>query len=152
MTTIRVGDRIPDLTVRIQRGDELSLADFRGQRWLVIFFYPRDGTPVCTREACSFRDAYEEFVDAGAVVIGISSDSDDSHRAFAAQHRLPFHLVSDADGRLRQAFGVPRTLGLLPGRVTYVVDPDGIVRHIFRSQLAAERHVQEALETVRKLG
>jgi peroxiredoxin Q/BCP len=149
MTAIRVGDRVPELSVKTQRGENLSLGQFRGQRWLVIFFYPKDGTPVCTREACSFRDAYADFVDAGAVVIGVSGDSDDSHREFATQHRLPFHLVSDGDGGLRKTFGVPKTLGLLPGRVTYVVDPEGVVRHVFSSQLAAERHVQEALTTIR---
>jgi peroxiredoxin Q/BCP len=151
-TAIRIGDQAPELTFTTHRGDELSLADFHGKQAVVVFFYPKDGTPVCTKEACSFRDAYEDFVQAGAAVIGVSSDSDDSHRLFASQHRLPYHLVSDERGRLRKAFGVPKTMGLLPGRVTYVIDKQGTVRHVFSSQLAADRHVQEALETVRKLG
>ena len=81
----------------------------------MLFFYPKDGTAVCTKEACSFRDAYEDFVQAGAVVIGVSSDSAESHQAFASGHRLPFVLLADADGSLRKAFGVPKTLGIMPG-------------------------------------
>ena len=118
---------------------------------MILFFYPKDGTPVCTKEACAFRDAYEDFVEAGAVVIGVSGDSAARHQAFASNHRLPFVLVADADGKARRAFGVPKSLGLLPGRVTYVIDKEGIVRHVFSSQLAADRHVQEALEVVRRL-
>lgn len=127
------------------------MADYRGQSAVVLFFYPKDETPVCTKEACSFRDAYEDFVQAGAVVIGVSSDPAESHRAFAAGHRLPFVLLTDHDGSLRKAYGVPKTLGILPGRVTYVIDKEGVVRHIFSSQLSAERHVTEALNVVRQL-
>ena len=118
---------------------------------MVLFFYPKDGSPVCTKEACAFRDAYEDFVEAGAVVIGVSGDSEAQHQAFASNHRLPFTLVSDADGSVRKAFGVPKSMGLLPGRVTYVIDSEGIVRHVFSSQFAADRHVKEALEVIRKL-
>ena len=107
------------------------MAEFRGNKTVVLFFYPKNGTAVCTKEACSFRDAYEDFFQAGAVVIGVSSDSLESHQAFASGHRLPFLLVADTDGRLRKAFGVRKTLGFLPGRVTYVIDKAGVVRHIF---------------------
>jgi peroxiredoxin Q/BCP len=132
-------------------GEQISLADYRGEHPIVVFFYPKDGTAVCTKEACSFRDAYEDFVKAGAVVIGISSDSAARHQSFSQEHGLPFLLVSDQDGAARRAFGVPKTMGFLPGRVTYVIDREGVVRHVFSSQFAAERHVQEALKMIREL-
>ena len=151
MPPINVGDPAPEITLATHTGEEVPLADYRGKQAVVLFFYPKDGTPVCTKEACSFRDAYEDFVEAGAVVIGVSGDSTSRHEAFAASHRLPFLLVSDADGGARRAFGVPKSMGLFPGRVTYVIDREGIVRHVFNSQFAADRHVSEALEVVRKL-
>ena len=106
---------------------------------------------ICTKEACRFRNAYDDFAQAGAVVLGVSSDDAESHQAFAAGHRLPFVLLSDTEGALRKAFGVPKTLGFLPGRVTYVIDREGIVRDVFCSQLSADRHVAEALAVVRQL-
>jgi len=151
MASIDVGDLAPDFSLPSQTGEQISLADFRGKQAMVLFFYPKDGTAVCTKEACSFRDAYEDFVQAGAVVMGVSSDPVESHRAFASGHRLPFVLLSDADGSLRKAFGVPKTLGLLPGRVTYVIDKQGLVRHVFSAQFSADRHVAEALAVVRQL-
>jgi thioredoxin-dependent peroxiredoxin len=151
MASIIVGDRAPEFTVQSHTGQEISLADYRGKNAVVLYFYPKDGTTICTKEACSFRDAYEDFVQAGAVVIGVSSDSAESHQSFAASHRLPFVLLTDEDGSLRKAFGVSKTLGIMPGRVTYVIDKDGVVRHIFNSQFAAERHVAEALNIVREL-
>jgi peroxiredoxin Q/BCP len=151
MSPIDVGDPVPDIALPSQTGEEVSLGQFRGRSVVVLYFYPKDETSVCTKEACSFRDAYEAFVEAGAVVLGASSDSIASHRAFADHQRLPFTLLSDASGSLRKAFGVPKTLGVLPGRVTYVIDREGIVRLVFNSQLAADRHVQEALEVVRRL-
>jgi thioredoxin-dependent peroxiredoxin len=151
MKAIQAGDRAPEFTAQSQDGQQVSLADFRGKHVVVLYFYPKDGTPVCTKEACGFRDAYEAFVQAGAVVIGVSGDSPATHLAFAGRQRLPFHLLSDQEGSLRRAFGVPKTLGLFPGRVTYVIDKEGVVRHVFNAQLAADRHVEEALETVRKL-
>jgi peroxiredoxin Q/BCP len=151
MKSIAVGDRAPDFSQSDQNSQQLSLADFRGKKTVVLFFYPADESPICIKEVCAFRDAYQDFTDAGAVVIGISSDSLDSHQKFAANHRLPFHLLSDSDGNLRKAFGTPKLLGVLPGRVTYVIDPDGVVRHLFSAQLAADRHVQEALKTVSEI-
>jgi thioredoxin-dependent peroxiredoxin len=117
----------------------------------VLFFYPKDNSLVCTREACAFRDAYEDFVAAGATVIGVSGDSAESHEQFASTNRLPFLLATDLDGALRRAFGVPKTLGLIPGRVTYVIDRQGVIRHVFNGQFAADRHVREALDAVRAL-
>jgi len=151
MKRIARGDPAPGFSLPDQNGKQLSLDDFLGKKAVVLFFYPADESPICTREACAFRDAYEDFTDAGAVVIGISSDSLENHQQFASHHRLPFHLLSDRDGSLRAAFGIPPTLGLLPGRVTYVIDSEGVVRHLFSSQLSAARHVQEALATVREI-
>jgi peroxiredoxin Q/BCP len=145
---IRPGDRAPDFALPDGEGKVVRLADFRGKP-VVLYFYPKDDTPGCTMEACAFRDQYEDFVDAGAVVIGASSDSSASHKSFAKRHRLPFVLLSDRDGALRKAYGVPSTFGLLPGRVTYVIDAEGVVRHVFNSQLAATRHVSEALDALR---
>ncbi len=151
MTRIDVGDAAPDIELSTHAGEQIRLDDYRGEKAVVVFFYPRDGTPVCTKEACAFRDAYEDFVEADAVVIGISADSAARHQAFASSQRLPFVLASDTDGSARHAFGVPKSMGLFPGRVTYVIDREGIVRHVFSSQLAANRHVTEALEVIRKL-
>ncbi len=151
MKRIEEGDQAPDVTLPSHEGQEVSLVDFRGKQAVVLYFYPKDGTPGCTKEACSFRDAYEDFSEAGAAVIGVSGDSADSHQSFAANNRLPFTLLADSDGSLRKAFGVPKTLGLLPGRVTYVIDKQGVVRYVFNSQTQAERHVTEALKVVREL-
>jgi thioredoxin-dependent peroxiredoxin len=151
MTTINIGDQAPDFSLPSQNGKAISLADFRGKCSVVLFFYPKDESPICTKEACSFRDAYEDFVKAGATVIGISSDSAESHQAFAEHHRLPFLLLVDTNGNLRKTLGVPKTMGILPGRVTYVIDKEGTVRLIFNSQLSAADHVAEALKMVEQL-
>jgi thioredoxin-dependent peroxiredoxin len=151
MPSIQVGDRAPDFTAQSHTGQQVSLANYQGKNAVVLYFYPKDETTICTKEACSFRDAYEDFVQAGAVVIGVSSDSAESHQSFAASHRLPFILLTDEVGSLRKAFGVPKTLGIMPGRVTYVIDKEGVVRHIFNSQFSADRHVSEALNRVRQL-
>jgi peroxiredoxin Q/BCP len=115
---------------------------------VVLSFYPKDDTPGCTKEACSFRDGYEQFEMLEAEVIGISSDSVKSHERFVEEHGLPFVLLSDEGGEVRKLYGVPNTLGLFPGRVTYVIDEEGVVRHIFSSQLGISRHVEEALEAL----
>lgn len=151
MSSTILGQPAPDFQREAHDGRQVWLAGYRGQQVVVLYFYPRDGTSVCTRQACRFRDTHGEFARAGAAVIGVSADSLDRHREFAARQRLPFLLVSDGDGALRKAYRVPKTLGFLPGRVTYVIDKRGIVRHIFSSLLAADRHVAEALETVRRL-
>ena len=150
MPPIAVGDPAPDVTFRTDDGGSVRLADLVGKRPVVVFFYPKDGTPVCTQEACAFRDAFERFTDAGAEVIGVSADGEAAHRAFAARHKLPYLLATDADGALRKAFGVPRTLGIFPGRVTYVIDTSGTVTLAFSSQLASGEHVTKALAALAK--
>ena len=149
---VKVGDAAPDFTLPSQTGNMVSLKNFLGQRNIVLYFYPKDNSPGCTTEACSFRDSYEVFKDAGADVIGISSDTPESHQQFAKQHHLPFTLLSDANGAIRKRYGVPTTFGLLPGRVTYIIDKQGIVRHIFSSQFTPEKHITEALKTLQTLG
>jgi peroxiredoxin Q/BCP len=118
---------------------------------VVLYFYPKDNTSMCTKQACGFRDAYEELVEAGAVVIGVSADPLQRHRAFATSQNLPFLLLSDRDGSLRRAYGVRKLLGVLPGRVTYVIDKQGIIRHAFSALFSAEEHVTEALKVVHEL-
>jgi thioredoxin-dependent peroxiredoxin len=148
---VDVGSPAPDFTLPSQSGALVSLKDFLGKRPVVLFFYPRDDTPGCTRQACAIRDEFEEFAKLDAEVIGISSDSVPSHKRFAGRHDLPFTLLSDEGGRVRQLYGVPNTFGLFPGRVTYVIDESGVVRHVFSSQLGVTRHVEEALKAIREI-
>jgi thioredoxin-dependent peroxiredoxin len=144
----RVGAKAPDFTLPSQSKEMLRLKDLLGKP-VVLFFYPKDNTLGCTKEVCAFRDDFEEFGKLDAEVIGISSDSVESHKAFAEKHDLPFALLSDEGGKLRKLYGVPNTLGLIPGRVTYLIDEQGVVRCIFSSQLGVERHVQEAIDALR---
>ncbi|MEN3310104.1 MAG: thioredoxin-dependent peroxiredoxin [Micromonosporaceae bacterium] len=148
---VQVGDQAPDFTLPSQSGEPVRLHDRLGERVVVLYFYPKDNTPGCTAEACAFRDSHEVFTDAGAEVIGVSSDSVDRHAAFAGRHRLPFTLLSDKGGRVRKDYGVPAVLGLLPGRVTYVIDRAGTVRQVFSSMTNIDQHVGDALDMVREL-
>src|ERR1700733_2304312 len=119
--TLKVGDDAPDFTLPSAGGESVTLSQLRADKTVVVFFYPKDDTPGCTVEACSFRDSYEAFVEAGAVVVGISSDTVESHDRFASKHRLPMTLLSDAGGNVRALYGVKSTLGLWPGRATFVI-------------------------------
>lgn len=148
---IQPGDKAPDFILTAQSGAPVRLSDRIGSRVVVLYFYPKDETPGCTKEACAFRDSFEAFTDAGADVIGVSSDTAESHAGFAEHHKLPFTLLSDPEGKVRRKYGVSATLGLLPGRVTYVIDQGGVVRHVVNSQLNIGRHVESALEVVRSL-
>jgi peroxiredoxin Q/BCP len=148
---IQVGDKAPDFTLPSQSGEHVRLQYRLGARVVVLYFYPKDDTRGCTAEACAFRDSYEVFTGAGAEVIGISSDSAGRHAAFAGKHKLPFTLLSDQGGRVRKRYGVPAVLGVLPGRVTYVIDRQGTVRHVFSSMTNISQHVNDALEVVRQL-
>lgn len=151
MTALKTGDKIPDFKAKDTNGNDFDSQKIVGQKPLVIYFYPKDNTPGCTAEACSFRDQYEDFTDLGAEVIGISSDSVASHQKFTKQYQLPFILLSDHDKKIRTLFGVkPNLFGLLPGRVTYVVDKNGIIQMIFDS-MKATKHIPKALEAIKKL-
>jgi peroxiredoxin Q/BCP len=144
------GDRAPLIALPDADGVEHRSDQLAGKA-LVLFFYPKDDTPGCTMEACSFRDGYGQFQGLGAEVWGVSGDDAASHRRFAARHRLPYPLLVDRDNRLRQAFGVPRALGLLPGRVTYVIDAEGVIRHVFNNLLDGPAHVREARQALERL-
>jgi thioredoxin-dependent peroxiredoxin len=149
--TLSVGDKAPDFTLPSSTGEGLTLSKLYAERTVVLYFYPKDHTPGCTVEACSFRDQYDDFVAAGAEVVGISSDSAASHTAFASKHKLPMKLAADEGGRVRALYGVRATLGILPGRVTFVIDRQGTIRHTFASQLRFSRHAADALEAVKRL-
>jgi len=144
---LQEGDTASDFQLPSQTGEPVKLSDYQG-KWVVVYFYPKDDTPGCTAEACSFRDSYEDFTDAGAVVLGVSSDSVESHVKFAEKHHLPFTLLSDGDGSVTKSWGVGKSLGILPGRVTYVINPQGVVVKKFSSQLKAKKHHTEALAAI----
>lgn len=147
---MKTGDPAPDFELPDAAGKSVRLSDFAGKRPVVLYFYPKDETPGCTAEACAFRDSHEAFRETGAEVIGVSSDSEESHRKFAERHRLPFTLLSDHGGKVRKLYGVPPTMGLLPGRVTCVIDKKGVVRHVFDSQFNPKKHVSEALRILKE--
>jgi peroxiredoxin Q/BCP len=148
---VKVGDKAPDFNLPSQMGDNVTLSEFFGKKNIVLYFYPKDESPGCTKEACSFRDSYVELTNLGAEVIGVSGQSVESHKSFATHYGLPFILLSDKDNKVRELYGVPSTMGIIPGRVTYIIDKQGIVRHIFSSQIQAERHVEEAKRTLMEL-
>lgn len=150
-THMKIGDKAPDFTLSNQHGVKVKLYDLLGESPVVLFFYPKDNSPGCTAEACAFRDSYEVFKEAGTEVIGISTDNVDSHLGFAQRHRLPYILLSDPIGRVRKLYEVPKTLGVMPGRVTYVVDKKGIIRQIFNSQFSISKHIDAALKMVKDL-
>lgn len=146
---IDVGQMAPDFTLPKSDGTKVTLSNFRGNKKVVVYFYPKDDTPGCTAQACSFRDNYEDFIEAGAEVIGISSDSENSHTGFADKHRLPFILLADKGGKVRKQYGAFDMFGLIPGRVTFVIDLDGKVIMKFDSQLSPKKHIDKALELLR---
>lgn len=147
---VKVGSKVPSFQLKDQDGNDFDISTVLGKQPLVIYFYPKDETSVCTKEACSFRDAYEEFSKYGAKVIGISGDGVASHKSFAQHHQLPFTLLSDADNKVRKLFGVPKTF-VIPGRVTYVVNKEGVVVHEFNSMRDGEKHVTEALAALKTM-
>jgi len=152
MNEIKVGSTIPAFTLSDQNGNLFDINSVLGKKNLVIYFYPKDDSPGCTAQACSFRDQFEVFSEADAVIIGISGQSVKSHKEFAEKHRLSFTLLSDEGNKIRKQFGVPTNLlGLLPGRVTYVADKSGKVIYTFNSQLQTEKHVDEALRILKGL-
>jgi peroxiredoxin Q/BCP len=149
---VEVGDVAPDFELASQTGQSVRLKDIIGKKPIVLYFYPKDFTSGCTTEACSFRDNFEVFKDMGAEIIGVSSDSVESHLDFAKKYNLPFTLLADVSGKVRELYGVPKAAGgLFPGRVTYIIDRVGVVRYIFESLTHAEHHVQEAIRVLRLL-
>ena len=145
MSKLKVGDAAPDFELKNQDGKRTSLSDFLEKKNVVLYFYPKDETPGCTKEACSFRDSYEDFLELGAEVIGVSADSVDSHKAFATNRRLPFILLSDPDHKVSKAYDVSGSMfGLIPGRETFVIDKKGIIRLRFSSQIQIDQHINKA--------
>ncbi len=149
---LEVGDTIPAFILKDQNNTNFDIEKFRGKKPMVIYFYPKDDTPGCTKEACSFRDEFEVFSDLNVEVIGISSDDVASHKKFAEKYHLPFTLLADTKKKVRKLFGVPNSLlGLIPGRVTYVINKNGIIVHIFDSQFGAEKHITESLSILKEM-
>jgi thioredoxin-dependent peroxiredoxin len=150
-TILQVGAKIPEFSLPDQTGKVFDIKNVTGQKNLVIYFYPKDDSPGCTKEACSFRDQYEEFVKADAMVIGISSQSVDSHVKFIEKYKLPYTLLSDKENKVHKLFGVRSSSdGLIPGRVTFVVDKTGTIIYTFNSQSEPVRHVDEALKILKE--
>ncbi|HEX4143704.1 MAG TPA: peroxiredoxin [Pirellulales bacterium] len=148
---LRVGDVAPDFARTAADGKLIRLSDFRDRQHVVLYFYPRDHTAICTAQACEFRDRYAEFSADEAVVIGVSGNSLPSHRQFAETHALPFSLLSDADGSLRRLYGVENRLWLIPQRATFVIDKRGIVRLVFVSLWQGPAHAEQAIGMLRRL-
>ena len=149
MAKVEVGDIAPDFELKDKDDNLVKLSNYRGKQSVVLYFYPKDETSGCTAQACSFRDSYEDFKAAGAEVIGISSDTKRSHEGFATRHSLPFVLLSDVIGKVRKAYGAYDMFGLIPGRVTFVIDKEGRVIHKFDSQLSPTKHIEEALNKLK---
>jgi peroxiredoxin Q/BCP len=148
---LKIGDKAPQFTLKNSSGQNVSLSDFEGKQNIVLYFYPKDETPGCTAQACSFRDHYEDFRELGAEVIGVSSDSTSSHESFSQNHKLPFVLLSDPGDVVAKRYGVEKTLGILKGRVTFVIDKNGTIVHIFNSAIQFTRHIDEAKDALKKL-
>jgi thioredoxin-dependent peroxiredoxin len=146
---LQPGTPAPDFELPDAAGKPVRLSQFRGKNAVVVYFYPKDDTAVCTKQACSFRDNFAKFEGAGAVVLGVSDDSVASHSAFSAKYGLPFLLLSDRGGRVRKLFGVAKKFGILPGRVTFMIDREGVVRHVYSGLTESDRHVAEALGALR---
>jgi len=149
--SIKIGDSAPEFSLISQNGSTISLRDFRGKKVVVLYFYPKDDTPGCTAESCAFRNQYEVFKTAGAEVIGISGDSRESHQRFATKYNLPFTLLSDPGDQVRKQYGATTAFGFIPGRVTYIIDQNGIVQYVFDSMLNFNGHVQESLKKLKQL-
>lgn len=149
--TLKTGDKAPDFELQAQDGRVISLHDYVGKRNVVIYFYPKDFTMGCTAETKTFGENYDELLKMGAEVLGISSDSSESHDKFAQECGARFPLLSDRGGKVRQQYGAKSSLGMIPGRVTYVIDKQGIVRHVFSSQLRPKDHITEAIQALQSL-
>lgn len=152
--TLRVGDLAPDFTAKTSDGSSLTLSDYRGRKNVVLYFYPKDFTPGCTAEACSFRDVYDDLAGSDAEVVGVSLDDEASHARFASSHGLKFPLVSDPGGEIARRYGAMGMLGGLLGtarRMTFVIDKEGRIRAVFRHEIRVGRHVEEARQVLASL-
>ncbi len=150
LKTIKVGDEVPAFILKDENGNSLTI-NSSIRKPMVIYFYPKDDTPGCIKEACKFRDEFEKFLKLGVFVVGISGDSVESHLEFKEKYRLPFTLLADTRNEVRKLFGVPKSMLFLPGRVTYVIDNMGVVQYIFNSQFGAEKHIENALQKLKEL-
>lgn len=148
---LNVGDKAPDFSLKDQKGMDFRLSSLFGKKNIVLYFYPKDGTAGCTKEACAFRDAYDVFVNSGAEIVGVSSDDFESHKKFIAEHNLPFILLSDEKNEVRKLFGAQTAFGLVPSRVTFVIDKQGIIKMAFSAMLEAKKHTDEALKVIEQL-
>ncbi|MGC9780171.1 MAG: peroxiredoxin [Candidatus Heimdallarchaeota archaeon] len=149
--SLAIGDKAPLFSLPNKAGETIKLEDYIGKKVLVVYFYPKNETAGCTTEACTFRDRYELFTKANAEVIGISGDSLESHTDFSSKYKLPFILLSDSDNKVRKLYDVKATFGLIPGRVTYIIDRKGIIQQIFVSQFNPKKHVDEALRVIAEI-
>ena len=147
---LKVGDELPNFVAIDTNGVAFDSSKLIGKQPVVIYFYPKDNTPGCTAQACSFRDNYQIFKDLGAELIGVSADSVTSHVKFKSKYQLPFILLSDADKKLRKLFGVPNSFIFLPGRQTYVVDQNGIIQMVFNS-VSSTIHIEKAIQILKNL-
>jgi peroxiredoxin Q/BCP len=150
LVKVEVGEEATDFTLPDQEGRPVTLSRLRGKN-IVLYFYPKDFSPGCTREACDFRDGYEDFTDAGAIVVGVSGDTVESHKKFIDEYKLPFTLLSDMKGEVRKLYGTYKVLGLFSGRYTFIIDREGIIRHIFTSETDMQKHVDDALRVLKEL-
>ena len=147
-TALKQGEKAPNFTLTDQQGHTFQLADYIGKKKVVIFFYPKDESPVCTKEACAFRDAYAKYNDANALVIGINNGTVESHKAFATKEHLPFTLLSDPDNKVLNSYGVKeQAFGAMKvsGRETFVIGLDGNVAYSFRDFMKGDEHSKQVL-------
>ena len=151
MPTLKIGDIAPDFSLQNQDSELIKLSDYKGKFNVVLFFYPKDFSPGCTSQACHFRDNYEDFTDLGAIVIGISGDSVESHKKFLDEYLFPFTLLSDKGDLVRKMYGATKGFGLLPGRYTFIIDKLGVIRHIFTSETNMKKHIDESLRILRQI-
>ncbi len=149
--TLRAGEQAPDFELRDQNGVLVRLSTLLREKPVVLFFYPRDNSPMCTREVCAFRDAHAGFAAAGAEVLGISMDGMESHEAFSTKHALPYRILSDGKKEVLTLYGVKTMLGFMPERVTFVIGKDGLIHHAYNALFRGAKHAEEALKALKKL-
>ena len=151
LPSLQVNDKAPLFEAPTDSGERFSLSEQIGKTNVVLYFYPKDFTTGCTKESCAFGDNWEKILSLGAIVVGVSSDSVESHRAFKQEHMLPFTLVSDQKHEIRKMYGVEGRF-LLPPRVTFVIDRQGVIRDIFSSQLSMSKHIDNSLRVLEQIG